>query len=124
MAFAFYLRRETLSRGCLRVCGEVEVFADKFAQAVVLIARLGAFFGQEVPMLVVTDGWFGNTGLFKPLRARLGKRVQLLSRLRVNAVLYALAESVPGKAGRPRKYGKRLGNAAERAAAMRTRAQT
>ena len=99
------------------------VFADKFAQAVVLIVRLATFFSQ-VPVLLVTDSWFGNNGLLKPLRARLGNRVHLLSRLRVNAALYALGEPTPGKAGRPRKYGERLGNAAELAAAMRTQAQT
>jgi len=122
LAFSFYLRRETLRRGCLRVRGKALVFADKFAQAVVLIARLGAFFSQT-PMLVVTDSWFGNNGLFKPLRECLGTRVQLLSRLRVNAALYARPTPTPGKAGRPRKYGERLGNAAELAAAMREHAQ-
>jgi transposase len=35
-----------------------------------------------------------------------------------------LPEPTPGQAGRPRKYGKRLGNAAELAAAMREKAQT
>jgi hypothetical protein len=69
------------------------------------------------------DSWFGNNGLLGPLRARLGERVHLLSRLRVNTALYALPEPVPGKAGRPRKYGKRLGNAAELAAAMREQAR-
>ena len=123
LAFGFYLRRETLRRGCLRVRRKAVVFADKFAQAVALIARLGAFFGQ-VPVLVVTDSWFGNNGLLKPLRERLGQRVHLLSRLRVNAALYALAEPAPGTAGRPRKYGERLGNAADLAATMRTQAQT
>ena len=72
LAFGFYLRRETLRRGCLRVRRKAVVFADKFAQAVALIARLGAFFGQ-VPVLVVTDSWFGNNGLLKPLRERLGQ---------------------------------------------------
>jgi len=123
LAFGFYLRRQTLSAGCIRLRRKALVFADKFAQAVELIARLGAFFGQA-PVLVVTDSWFGNNGLFKPLRARLGKRVHLLSRLRVNAVLYAQPEPEPGKAGRPRKYGKRLGNAADLAAAMREKART
>ena len=99
------------------------VFTDKFAQAVELIARLGAFFVQA-PVLVVTDSWFGNNGLFKPLRARLGARVHLLSRLRVNAALFALPELVVGKVGRPRTYGRRLGNAADLAVAMRTQAQT
>jgi hypothetical protein len=123
LAFAFYLRRETLSRGCIRVRGKAVVFADKFTQAVALIARLGGFF-RQVPVLVVTDSWFGNNGLFKPLRQRLGTRVQLLSRLRVNAALYALPTPAPGKAGRPRKYGERLGSAADMAAAMRSQART
>ena len=123
LAFGFYLRRESLRHRCLRLRRKALVFADKFAQAVVLIARLGAFFSQA-PMLVVTDSWFGNNGLLKPLRERLGQRVHLLSRLRVNAALYAQPSPMPGRAGRPRKYGERLGNAAELAAGMRTQAQT
>ena len=123
LAFAFYLRHQTLSAGCIRLRRKALAFTDKFAQAVELIVRLGAFF-RQAPVLVVTDSWFGNNGLFKPLRARVGARVHLLSRLRVNAVLYARPEPAPGKAGRPRKYGKRLGNAAELAAAMREKAQT
>jgi hypothetical protein len=123
LAFAFYLRRQTLAAGCIRLRHKALVFADKFAQAVELIARVGAFFAQA-PVLVVTDSWFGNNGLFKPLRTRLGERVHLLSRLRVNAVLFALPEPVVGKIGRPRKYGQRLGSAADLAAAMRAKAQT
>lgn len=123
LAFGFYLRRQTLSARCIRLRREALVFANKFARAVALIERLGAFF-RQTPVLVVTDSWFGNNGLFKPLRARLGARVHLLSRLRANAALYALPEPAPGKAGRPRKYGERLGSAADLAAAMREQAQT
>jgi hypothetical protein len=123
VAFGFYLRRQTLSAGCIRLRRKALVFADKFAQAVALIARLGSFFAQA-PVLVITDSWFGNNGLFKPLRARLGERAHLLSRLRVNAALYDVPEPAPGKAGRPRKYGKRLGNAAALAATLRETAQT
>jgi hypothetical protein len=47
-------------------------------------------------VLVVCDSWFGNNGLFKPLRERLGGSVHLLSRLRSNAVLYALPTPTPG----------------------------
>jgi hypothetical protein len=119
----FYLRRQTLRAACIRLRRKALVFTDKFAQAVELIARLGRFLAQA-PVLVVTDSWFGNNGLFKPLRARLGERVHLLSRLRVNAALFALPELVLGKVGRPRKYGRRLGNAADLAAAMRAQAQT
>ena len=123
LAFAFYLRRKSLRSACIRVRGKAVVFRSKFAQAVELIGRLGDAFA-EVPILVVADSWFGNNGLFKPLRERLGARVDLLSRLRVNAALYAIPEPLAGRPGRPRKYGKRLGNAADLAAAMREKAKT
>ena len=40
LAFAFYLRRQTLRAGCLRVRGQAIVFQSKFAQAVRLLAAL------------------------------------------------------------------------------------
>jgi len=123
LAFAFYLRRKSLRSACIRVRGKAVVFRSKFAQAVELIGRLGGVFA-DAPILVVADSWFGNNGLFKPLRERLGARVNLLSRLRVNAALYAIPEPLQGRPGRPRKYGKRLGNAADLAAAMREQART
>ena len=86
-AFACYLRRQTLRTGCIRVRGKAVVFQSKFAQAVRLLAAWARVFGQ-VPILVVADSWFGNQGLLKPLRAALGPRAPLLSRLRVNAVRY------------------------------------
>ncbi len=123
MAFALYLRRKSLRSACIRVRGKAVVFRSKFAQAVESIGRLGSVFA-EARILVVADSWFGNNGLFKPLRERLGARVGLLSRLRVNAALYAIPEPVAGRPGRPRKYGKRLGSAADLAAAMREQAKT
>jgi hypothetical protein len=123
LAFGFYLRRQTLRAGCIRLRGKALMFNDKFTQAVTLITRLGAFF-TPAAVLVVTDSWFGNNGLFKPLRAQLGRRAHLLSRLRVNAALFALPEPAAGKPGRPRKYGERLGNAAALAAQMRDKART
>lgn len=84
---------------------------------------LARVFGQ-VPVLMVADSWLGNQGLLKPLRAALGPRAQLLSRLRVNAVLYAQPTPTPGTAGRPRKYGARLGNTAQLAAGLRAAAGT
>jgi hypothetical protein len=42
----------------------------------------------------------------------------------VNAALYARPDPTPGKAGRPRKYGARLGSASELAAERRLQAQT
>ena len=123
LAFAFYLRRPTVSVKCVRVGGRAMVFQTEFAHAVRLIGRLAGVF-PAVAVLVVADSWFGNNGLFKPLRAELGPRAHLLSRLRVNAVLHALAVATPGKAGRPRKYGKRLGNPAQLAATVQSEART
>jgi len=68
-------------------------------------------------MTVVCDSWFGNNGLFKPLRKHLGASVHLLSRLRSNIVLYTMPPNgTSKKRGRPRKYGNRLGSCAEMAA--------
>jgi len=123
LAFAFYLRRVTLSAKCIRVRGRAVVFQTKFAQAVQLVARVARFF-PAAAILIVADSWFGNNGLLKPLRSALGARVHLLSRLRVNAVLHALPVATPGKAGRPRKYGQRLGNAGQLAATLRESARS
>ena len=84
-------------------------FRTKFEQATKMLARLARVF-CEVPILVVTDSWFGNNGLLKPLRQTLGERVQVLTRLRVNNTLYALPPAAAERrGGRPRKYGARLG---------------
>jgi hypothetical protein len=123
LAFAFYFRRYTLENSDIKVRGESVVFRSKFEQAVVLIGKLGGVL-SDVPVLVVTDSWFGNNGLFKPLRAQLGERAHLLSRLRVNAALYACPEPPPEtRPGRPRKYGARLGSAAQLAEGMREHAK-
>ena len=122
LAFSFYLRRASLREGCVRLRGKAVCFADKLTQAAGLVAGVARWFAQA-PVLVVCDSWFGNNGLFKPLREALGERVHVLSRLRVNAALYASATPTPGKAGRPRKYGARLGNAADLAERMRARAK-
>jgi hypothetical protein len=61
--------------------------------------------------------------VLKPLRAALGPRAHLLSRLRVNAALYAPPTPTPGAPGRPRKYGARLGNAAQLATTLRGEAR-
>ena len=122
LAFDFYMRLKTLRPRCIRVGGQALVFRTKFAQAVRLIERLADVF-VAVPILVVTDSWFGNRGLLKPLRAALGPRVQLLTRLRVNAVLHDLPSTAPGRPGRPRKYGPRLGNAAQLAETLHAQAR-
>jgi len=81
LAFAFYFRLQTLAARCIRVRGEAVVFQTKFAQAVRLISDLAQVF-PNTPILVAADSWFGNKGLLQPLRAALGPRAHLLSRLR------------------------------------------
>jgi len=85
-----------------------------------MISRIATVF-TSVPVLVVTDSWFGNAGLLKPLRGAIGEQAHLLSRLRVNAVLHGLpvADETHKRRGRPRKYGLRLGSVAELSARFR-----
>lgn len=124
LAFAFYLRARTVRQEKRRVHGQRVVFATKYAQAVARIQRLAAVF-TEAPILVIADSGFGNNGLWQPLTAALGQRAQLLSRLRVNSVLYEHpAERTPGTSERPRKYGKRLGSATLLGVCSRVDSQT
>ena len=74
-----------------------------------MIAKISVVFA-DTPIVIVTDSWFGNDGLFKPLRKTVGQHCHIISRLRVNANLFGL----PGKPsqrqrGRPKKYGLKQG---------------
>ncbi|WP_296703832.1 IS701 family transposase [Thiocapsa sp. UBA6158] len=123
LAFAFYLRKATMVLRSVRIRGRALTFESKFTQAVRLIQTFAGVF-PRAPILLVTDSWFGNNGLLKPLRRALGSRAHLLSRLRVNAVLHDLPVAVPGRAGRPRKYGERLGSVKAMQTALRATART
>ena len=115
LAFEFYFMKKHLqAKPVLKGKKPVE-FRTKFQQAIDMLARLGSVF-PTVPVLVVTDSWFGNNGLLKPLRETLGERAHVLTRLRVNNTLYALPEAAEERKGRPRKYGAKLGSASELAA--------
>jgi hypothetical protein len=65
---------------------------------------------------VVADAWYaGVDGAPGAARHRTRQRggfppaVSLTSRLRVNAALHAIATPIPGRGGRPRRIGKKLG---------------
>ena len=89
-----------------------------------MLIGIGHYFPTS-PLLVVTDSWFGNQSLWRPVRKALGDRFHILSRLRCNNVLYAQPDtSQPGQRGRRRKYGKRLGSATDMAAEVREQAKT
>jgi hypothetical protein len=92
--------------------GQPIAFQTKHRQAVNMISDIAAHF-PKANILVVSDSWFGNDGLWKPLYKELGKQVHMLSRLRCNSNLFRLPPDTPaGKgAGRPRKYGRKAGTA-------------
>jgi len=73
LAFAFYLRYQTLHGRCIRVGGRAVVFQTKFAQAVRMIAAVAKVFAQA-PVLVVADSWFGNAGLLAPRTQKVTSR--------------------------------------------------
>lgn len=117
LAFRFYFMQKTLQQSVVKMGRHSLPFRSKFEQAVQMLVSVADTF-TNAPVLVVTDSWFGNGGLLKPLREKLGDRVHLLSRLRVNAVLYEQLKAPSGKRGpgRPRIYGTRLGSVSDLAA--------
>lgn len=126
LGFRFYLPNKTIAeqKTTAKIKGQVVPFQSKLAQAAELLIAVATHF-TSVPVLAVTDSWFGNQGLWKPVRQAMGERFHVLSRLRSNQVLYALPEmpsSCAKARGRRCKYGRRLGSVSERANALRLQA--
>jgi hypothetical protein len=126
LAHRFYLPKKTIASKSdnMNIPGKSTLFQTKLEQAAEMLVQLAHHFAG-VPVTVVCDSWFGNNGLFKPVRKHLGNAFHLLSRLRSNTVLYAMAPNrEKGKRGRSRKYGDRLGSCAEVAASIKKKAST
>jgi hypothetical protein len=127
LAHRFYLPKKAIASKSdnMDIPGETPSFHTKLQQAAEMIIQLAHHF-VGVPVTVVCDSWFGNNGLFRPVRKHLGTLFHLLSRLRCNTVLYSVlpTKRPKGKRGRPRKYGRRLGTSSEMAAKMKTKAST
>ncbi len=125
LSHRFYLPQKAIASEMdnMDIPGATTSFHTKLEQAAEMIIQLSHHF-VGVPVTVICDSWFGNNGLFKPVRKRLGTSFHLLSRLRSNIVLYAMAPTKrpKGKRGRPRKYGRRLGTCAEMAATIKSEA--
>ena len=124
LAHRFYLPKKAIEANLenMKVPGKESSFQTKLDQAVEMVTQLARHF-VDLPITVVCDSWFGNDGLFKPLRKHLGASVQLLSRLRSNTVVYTMPyKGTSKKQGRPRKYGHRLGSCAEMAARTKSEA--
>jgi len=122
LAFEFYFMKKHLQAKPVTKGKKPVEFRTKFEQAIEMFARLASVFPTE-PVLVVTDSWFGNNGLLKPLRQTLGERAHVLTRLRVNNTLYALPQAAGRRKGRPRKYGAKLGSASDLAAGYQAQAK-
>jgi len=122
LAHRFYLPKKAIASKSdnMNISGETTLFQTKLEQAAEMLVQLAHHF-VGVPVTVVCDSWFGNDGLFKPVRKQLGDAFHLLSRLRSNTVLYSMPpKCTTGKRGRPCKYGNRLGTCAEIAARTKT----
>jgi len=111
LSFRFYHLAKVIKKNRPMV-GKKEVqFKTKLQQSADMLIQIANTFPKE-KLLTVTDTWFGNKGLWNPVRKHLGKRFNMVSRLRVNTNLFDILENKPlKKVGRPRKYGKHLGNA-------------
>jgi len=109
LAFRFYHLRKDLDNKPLCLGKQKVQFQTKLEQAVSMLTEIANFY-DNVKIITVADSWFGNNGLWKPLREAIGSRFQLISRLRSNINLFDFPTNSARQKGRPRKYGKKLGN--------------
>ena len=81
--FRFYLPKKTIEaqKDTAKINGEVVPFQTKLTQAGKMLIEIGGYY-SSTPLLAVTDSWFGNKSLWKPVRQALGERFHLLSQLR------------------------------------------
>ncbi len=110
LGFRFYHLKKNIENMNQLFKGAKIEFETKLDQAAKMITGIAGTFCQT-RILVITDSWFGNNGLWKPLRNKLGKRFHMVSRLRSNNNIFQLPnQQLKKRRGRPKKYGKKLGN--------------
>ena len=111
LSYRFYHLQKSIEKVNQRLGKNKIEFETKMGQAVAMITEVAH--QMDGLILAVADSWFGNNGLWNPLRDQLGERFHILSRLRSNQNLFD-NPAVPDKVhpGRPRKYGRKLGNTA------------
>lgn len=111
LSYQFYHLKKSIETINRTFSGHKIAFETKLARAADMITEIAGAFGAA-RIITITDSWFGNNGLWKPLHHGLGDRFHMISRLRANNNLFDLPGPRRKKgAGRPRKYGKQLGNA-------------
>ena len=123
LSYRFYHLKKNIERMNRDGDGMKLEFKSKLAMAVEMITQLAEVF-RQMRIIVITDSWFGNDGLWKPLNDRLGIWADMISRLRSNNNLFELpGPHLTGRPGRPRKYGNKLGSAASLAVRFRSLAK-
>ena len=126
--FRFYLMKKDVeaNKRTTKKRNKPVPFESKMEQAAVMLK--GVFDFYKLPVLVITDSWFGNNGLWSRLDQGRNGDFHLLSRLRSNITLYEHTPVMPAgekrRRGRPRKYGDRLGSVDQCAGPYRELAQT
>jgi hypothetical protein len=112
LIYRFYHLKKNIENRKRMLSTPVIEFETKLDQAVHMITDIAGAFGQT-RIITITDSWFGNNGLWKPLHKKLGQRFHMVSRLRSNNNIFQLPGTLNKKGpGRPIKYGRKLGNAA------------
>ena len=111
LSYRFYHLKKTIEKR-KQALGKPEIeFETKLEQAADMIIGIADAF-KPTRIITITDSWFGNNGLWKPLHHNLGQRFHMISRLRSNNNVFDLPGSrTQSGPGRPKKYGKKLGNA-------------
>lgn len=119
LSHCYYHLKKDIEVNRPRYNGKELKFRSKLEQAVAMLCGIAAAFSKS-NILVVTDSWFGNNGMWKPLHKDLGERIHMVSRLRSNNNVFAVPlKPTTKKKGRPKKYGDRLGTAATLACRQR-----
>ncbi|RZB31102.1 MAG: hypothetical protein SRB1_01834, partial [Desulfobacteraceae bacterium Eth-SRB1] len=110
LSYCFYHLKKSIEQRKLAFTKPEIEFETKIEQAVNMITDIAGVF-SKTRIITITDSWFGNNGLWKPLHKKLGRWFHMISRLRSNNNVFDLPGSrTKSGPGRPRKYGKKLGN--------------
>jgi len=122
MAYRFYHPKKKIEKQEIRVGKDKISFQTKLDQAVDMLTEIHNTYKE--PILCVADSWFGNKGLWAPVRKELGDDIHLLSRLRSNNNLFDFPapRGEEKKRGKPPKYGALLGKASGLAVTFRDQA--
>jgi hypothetical protein len=119
LSYRYYLMKKDIDKNHPAHSGKEIPFRSKHEQAVEMITDVAAVF-PDTGIIVVSDSWFGNNGMWKPLRQELGTRIHMISRLRSNNNLFDQPRVTKiRKQGRPKMYGNQLGTTSSLAVTKR-----